>query len=104
MSFFSTSFASVGETLRTVSLAIGLLVTSVTGVGYIYNLISDQRAMAVEITQATTRIETLERESKDQQLYRYRIEQTEKGVNALNEKVDKLTDSMNDLKTLIIRN
>jgi hypothetical protein len=98
MSFFKASFNNFGETLRTVSLAIGLLVTSVTGVGYIYNMISDQRAMAVELSTVSSRVVVLESAASDLKLDRWRIEQTEKGVASLNHKVDKMIDAVTDLK------
>lgn len=98
MTFFKASFTNFGETLRTVSLAIGLLVTSVTGVGYIYNLISEQKAMAVEIENVVGRVQSLEETNSSQKLYQWRIEQTEKGVSALNDKVDRVIDAISDLK------
>lgn len=92
MAFFRQSFANLGETLRTVSLVIGLLVTSVTGVGYIYTMIADQKAMAVEQTSHSKRIGALEETMGDIKLQNHRMNSMEQSYRDLSLKVDRVLE------------
>jgi cob(I)alamin adenosyltransferase len=103
MSFFHASFKDLGETLRTVSLVIGLLVTSFTGVGYIYTLISDQKAMAVEITDIGGRLSNIESEEPDRKVDQHRLTQLEHHVDAIDTKVDKMQDFLQDFRAEVAK-
>lgn len=92
MRFFRQSFENFGETLRTVGLVIGLLTTSITGVGYIYTMISDQKALAVGVDNVSKRVSVLETEVTKWTLDRHRIAATEEGTRALNLKVDRILE------------
>lgn len=96
MSFLRGSFENLGETLRTVSLVIGVLVTSATGVGYLYTMMTDQKAMASQLSSASERLVTLERQQIAIEVDRHRLKSVEEGVHDLNLKVDRV------LETLII--
>lgn len=103
MSFFRPSFENFGETLRTVSLVIGLLVTSLTGVGYAYTLISDQKAMAVEITNLDSRVTTIEAEKPVTAVDRQRISGLETSVDKLGVKMEKMQDFLADFRAEVSR-
>jgi AAA15 family ATPase/GTPase len=94
MSFFRNSFENLGETLKTLSLVIGLLITSATGVGYVYSMLSDQKAMATEISSQSARISTLEKNQINYEIDRHRIQMTEEGVKAINTKFDRFLEMM----------
>lgn len=98
MPFFKGSFENLGETLRTVSLVIGLLVTSATGVGYIYTMLSDQKAMASQLSSVLARVGTLEKDQVQVQVDRNRLITVETGVRDVNRKLDRV------LEVLIISN
>lgn len=111
MSFFKNSFSSFGEALRTVSLAIGLFVTTVTGVGYIYNIINEQEAHAQKLASHDTlitgldgRVRVLEDEKTEQQLVRYRVDRLEKKTDVNSDKLDKVLESIGDLREDLARN
>lgn len=103
MSFFSASFKNFDETLRTVSLVIGLLVTSVTGVGYAYTLIAEQKAMAVEINDHESRLSAIEGEEPARQVDQHRLTELEKHVDAIDTKLDKVQDFLQDFRAEISR-
>ena len=83
MEFFKASFKDFGETMRTLSLIIGLLVTSVTGVGYAYTVISKVDAHDVEIDNVAARVKILEADGPVRQVNRFRLDQTEAAVKEL---------------------
>ncbi|QIV65855.1 hypothetical protein Cp1R7AA1_221 [Mesorhizobium phage Cp1R7A-A1] len=98
MSFFRTSFANIGEALKTISLAIAVLGAMLSGIGYVYGTLSAQKAMAEDITLVTQRVDAIDAARKDDEVWRYRIEQTEKGVGAANQKLDRIEEGLNDLR------
>lgn len=103
MSFFRPSFENFGETLRTVSLVIGLLVTSLTGVGYAYTLISDTKALAVEVNDLNQRVGAIEAEKPIVAVNRQRLTNVENGVEKLNNKVDSITSFLADFRAEVAR-
>jgi len=98
MAFFKGSFQNFGETLRTAGLVIGLLVTSATGIGYIYTALSDQKAMASQLTSVSARVGTLEKEQVTILVDRERLKAVETGVRDVNRKLDRV------LEVLILSN
>lgn len=104
MSFFRPSFENLGETLRTVSLVIGLLVTSLTGVGYAYTLISDTKALAVEVNDLDRRLGALESEKPVVAVNRQRLTNVENGVEKLNSKFDNMATFLADFRAEVSRN
>lgn len=92
MAFFRQSFENLGETLRTVSLVIGLLVTSLTGVGYVYTMISDQKALAVEVDGVSKRVGTLESTLSQLELQNHRLTAVEQNGRDTNRKVDRVLE------------
>lgn len=103
MSFFRPSFENLGETLRTVSLVIGLVVTTLTGVGYAYTLVSDQKAMAVELTNLNSRVSSIEAEKPVTAVDRQRISGLEIGVGKLDAKMEKMQDFLADFRAEVSR-
>ena len=103
MSFFQASFKDFGETLRTVSLVIGLLVTSTTGVSYVYTLISDQKAMAIELDDVTRRIGAIEADGPTRAVNRKRLDLVEENVKTLNVKVDGIKEFLTDFRAEVAR-
>jgi type IV secretory pathway TrbL component len=104
VSFFRTSFANIGEALKTISLAIAVLGAMLSGIGYVYGTLSAQKAMAEDITAVTERVGAIELARKDSEVWRFRIAQTEKGVNAANQKLDRIEDTLNDLRVQVGKN
>lgn len=94
MSFWKASFSSFGEAMRTASLAIGLFATAISGVGYMYNVLSEQKAMAVEVGNHNERILKIEEEARNQPLWRFRVEQLERDVANINSKLDKILSTL----------
>lgn len=92
MAFFRQSFENLGETLRTVSLVIGLLVTSLTGVGYVYTMITDQKALAVEVDGVSKRVGVVEDALSDLKLQDHRLTLLEQGNRDVNRKVDRVLE------------
>jgi len=103
MSFFRPSFENFGETLRTVSLVIGLLVTSLTGVGYAYTLISETKALAVEVNSLNSRLGAIESEKPIVAVNRKRLDNVEKGVEKLDGKVDSILTFLADFRAEVAR-
>lgn len=92
MAFFRQSFENLGETLRTVSLVIGLLVTSLTGVGYVYTMITDQKALAVEVDGVSKRVGVVEDALTELNLQNHRLTILEQGNRDVNRKVDRVLE------------
>lgn len=92
MAFFRQSFENLGETLRTVSLVIGLLITSLTGVGYVYTMITDQKALAVEVDGVSKRVGVVEDSLSELKLQNHRLTTVETGQRDLNRKVDRVLE------------
>lgn len=103
MSFFRPSFENFGETLRTVSLVIGLLVTSLTGVGYAYTLISETKALAVEVNSLNDRVGAIEAEKPIIAVNRQRLTNVENGVNKLDGKFDSMQQFLADFRAEVAR-
>lgn len=101
MAFFRSSFTSVGEALKTVSLAIGLFITSVSGVGYLYTVISQQHAMATQIMSIEQDLVGVKQFQVDGRTYRYRVEQTEESLRAMNRKLDTLGEDVTNIRILV---
>jgi hypothetical protein len=98
MQFFKDSFKDFGETMRTLSLITGLVITSVTGVGYAYTLISDVKAHAVEIDSLDSRMKTLEADNPNRQVDRHRLNQVEEAVKGLKAQGDRTWDFLQDFR------
>ncbi|RUW56733.1 hypothetical protein [Mesorhizobium sp. M8A.F.Ca.ET.021.01.1.1] len=98
MSYFKTSFANIGEALKTISLAIAVLGAMLSGIGYVYGTLSAQKAMAEDLTTVAARVGVMEEARKSDEVWHFRIEQTEKGVAAANQKLDRIEDTLNDVR------
>lgn len=98
MTFFRSSFSNLGEALKTISLAIAVLGAMLSGIGYVYGTLAAQRAMASEMAIMNQRVAAIEEARSSDNVWRFRIEQTEAGVKKANEKLDRLESTMNDVR------
>jgi hypothetical protein len=98
MQFFKDSFKDFGETMRTLTLIVGLVITSVTGIGYAYTLISDVKAHGVEIDSLNSRLATMEQDEPVRQVDRHRLAQVEDSTKTLNTKVDRTWDFLQEFR------
>ncbi|MBS3648859.1 hypothetical protein KEU06_09595 [Pseudaminobacter sp. 19-2017] len=101
MSFFRGSFSSIGEALKTISLAIAVLGAMLSGISYVYGTLSAQSAMASDLSKLNERVMVMEEAGKDAKLWMYRVEQTEIGVSAANQKLDRVESALQDLRVVI---
>lgn len=104
MDWFKASFNSFGETIRTLSLVVGLLITSVTGVGYAYTLISQVNAHDAELTSLDSRVKAIESEQPTHMVNRHRLSQVEEAVKGLKQQGDRTWDFLQEFRAEVNRN
>ena len=103
MEYFKSSFKDFSETLKTLSLVIGFIVTAMTGLGFAYSLVSDVSAHGNKISKLDGRVTALEADVPEEKVARHRLTVVENTVKDLNVKADKTMDLLQDFRADLIR-
>lgn len=101
MTFFRGSFVNIGEALKTISLAIAVLASLSTAMAYVYGTLASQQTLAKEMVDLSKRVLSIEEGRKNVDLWRFRIEQSERGIASANEKLDRVDEKVNKIMILL---